>query len=84
VPHQILSAPPRLGLVSAALNPPCSVTLHGCPWLPKPMCTRRFRVVCMGCNLRGPSTTHADQVLAEAYPITPFGKPEVRGGLLLN
>ena len=50
MPHQILSAPPRLGLVSAALNPPCSVTLHGCPWLPKPMCTRRFRVVCMGCT----------------------------------
>ena len=41
-------------------------------------------MVCMGCNLRGPSTTHADQVLAEAYPITPFGKPGVRARLLLN
>jgi hypothetical protein len=38
----------------------------------------------MDCNLRGPSTTHADQVLAEAYPITPFGKPGVRAHLLLN
>ena len=35
MPHQILSAPPRLDLVFAALNPPCSVTLHGCSWLPE-------------------------------------------------
>ena len=37
----------------------------------------------MGCNVCRPSATHAEQVLAEAYPHQAFSKPNVRAGRLV-